>query len=267
MWCIEVTVTGKTRFGICLLVALSLCFISATPQVRVSPPPKVLHLKGRFLYFSSVDYVNAAFCVGDSMRFFWLDDPAPGFFCAAHPGAMLNLEVRVMSEDSLSTDPEYGLIAVSLNGYRSDVWWSEAVRVLGSTQAFDLFSQLEDQMTLSPGGNVTLPTPRCGSRSGEPSLGLATGVVAGRVTDESYDVPQQYCSVILWDMVSGTVRFRVVTGMDGKYLMPNVPVGTYAVLCKMLGFVDGTRNRVRVSEHDTTIVDFKLQPKSPRHKG
>jgi len=90
----------------------------------------------------------------------------------------------------------------------------------------------------------------------------ATGVIAGRVTDEHG--PRQYANVLVKDMGSDYPRvqgkiFAAATGADGRYVIPNVPVGTYTVRSKTLGYAQQDRDSVRVSEHDTTIVNFKLK--------
>jgi hypothetical protein len=104
-------------------------------------------------------------------------------------------------------------------------------------------------------------------KTGEASLGPAMGVIAGTVTDGD-GVLLQNCNVIVKDSgsdndpVKGKL-FGVLTGADGKYSIPRVPGGTYKVVTEMLGFVRQTRDKVHVSRDDTTIVDFKLQPRYP----
>ena len=91
----------------------------------------------------------------------------------------------------------------------------------------------------------------------------ATGVIAGRVTDE-HGNPRQYCNVLIKDMGSDYPRvkgrpYEAVTGADGKYSIPNVPLGTYTVRSLMLGYARQDRDSVNVTGHDTTFVDFVLQ--------
>ena len=100
-------------------------------------------------------------------------------------------------------------------------------------------------------------------RARRTSVGPATGVIAGRVTDEN-GVPLQYGDVAVKDLGSDYVRvqgksFVASTDVDGKYVILNVPVGTFTVRAKVLGYVRQDRDSVQVSESDTTIVNFRLQ--------
>ena len=103
------------------------------------------------------------------------------------------------------------------------------------------------------------------------SLVPATGVIAGRITDErGLAVPQQYhlnkrrgivTAMPLWsDYVKfGLKTFDAFTGADGMYSIPNVPVGTYVVTGRMDGFDTQFRDSVRVSAHGKAIVNFRLK--------
>lgn len=98
--------------------------------------------------------------------------------------------------------------------------------------------------------------PKRISREASPSR--ATGVIAGTVTDE-HGVPIQYGDVTIRGM-----NIWVRTDAGGNYLFPKMPVGTYTVYHKVPGFVRLKRDSVHVTEHDTTVVDFRLQP-NPIH--
>lgn len=99
----------------------------------------------------------------------------------------------------------------------------------------------------------------------------ATGVIAGRITDErGVPVPQKYglekrrgwvTAMPLWsDYVKlGLKAFDAYAEADGRYSIPNVPVGSYVVTGRMHGFVTQFRDSVRVSAHGKAIVNFRLK--------
>jgi len=79
-----------------------------------------------------------------------------------------------------------------------------------------------------------------------------TGAIWGTVVDE--DVHGiRYASVIVINAQTGAV-----TDGAGRFLI-RIPIGTYTVRARCVGFGQVDRERVRVSEGDTTQVDFKLR--------
>ena len=81
----------------------------------------------------------------------------------------------------------------------------------------------------------------------------ATGVIAGTVTDEHGVAIQR------GDVTIRGLNIWARTDAGGNYLFPKMPVGNYAVYHKIPGFVRLKRDSVHVTEHDTTIVNFRLQ--------
>jgi hypothetical protein len=134
------------RFTGLMVLAVAWCaIIAATPHPK---SPKVKHLKAVFIGFSAVDYVNAVFCVGDSVEFLGVTDAVAAFFVAAHPGVPLDVEAAPVDEQRPGEG--YGLEAASLAGYRSDEWWSDVTRVYGHERAWLLFNALEESLTTYP---------------------------------------------------------------------------------------------------------------------
>lgn len=82
------------------------------------------------------------------MEYLPVTDLAAAYFVAAHPGASLDIEVRLIKERDLAG--YYGLAAASLKGYRSDKWWSDVTRILGDDRACQLFEALEESLTTYP---------------------------------------------------------------------------------------------------------------------
>ncbi len=81
-----------------------------------------------------------------------------------------------------------------------------------------------------------------------------TGKIIGKVTDESTGSPLIGANVILAGTTIGTA-----TGVQGEYLLLNVPVGTYDVEVKMIGYATVISKDVGVSADLTTKLDVKLR--------
>ena len=80
-----------------------------------------------------------------------------------------------------------------------------------------------------------------------------TGRVTGQVTDRGTQQPLVGVQVYL----DGT-SFGAITQENGRYLILNVPTGTYTVNAQLIGFATGRRENVRVTEDGTATVDFAI---------
>ena len=92
----------------------------------------------------------------------------------------------------------------------------------------------------------------------ENPFGELTGSIKGRVTDPSGN-PLPRTFVIAVDAETKE-KIITLTAVDGYYEIPNVPVGTYWVICIKKAYKPGIR-KVEVTCGDAIIVDFKLKPK------
>jgi TonB-linked SusC/RagA family outer membrane protein len=87
-----------------------------------------------------------------------------------------------------------------------------------------------------------------------------TGQVAGTVTDERGQ-PVATASVV----VQGT-RLNVLTGPNGKYVIPDVPAGTRTVVARLIGYGVATQV-VTVTAGQSTAADFRLTAKAIELQG
>ena len=87
-----------------------------------------------------------------------------------------------------------------------------------------------------------------------------TGQVAGTVTNEQGQ-PVATASVV----VQGT-RLAVATGLDGKYVIPEVPAGTRTVVARLIGFGVATQV-VTVTAGQSVVADFRLSVKAIELQG
>lgn len=87
-----------------------------------------------------------------------------------------------------------------------------------------------------------------------------TGRVAGTVLNDQGQ-PVASASVI----VQGT-RIGVVTGVDGKYLIPGVPAGARTIVASLLGYGDATQ-AVTVTAGQTVAANFRLTVKAVELSG
>jgi len=82
-----------------------------------------------------------------------------------------------------------------------------------------------------------------------------TGSISGRVTDsEGEGVP--YAAVRL----EGTTR-GVQTNLQGRYVLPNLPVGTYSLSVGSMGHTPVRKAGIQVDAGRTTVLDFELRGK------
>ena len=92
----------------------------------------------------------------------------------------------------------------------------------------------------------------CGSVAASSAAQTPTGTITGRVTLASTDDPVHGATVI----VIGA-RDTVTTGEDGRFTVPNVPPGTYAVIAQRQ-HLSAVRQEAVVTAGGTTTVDFEL---------
>src|SRR5256886_12129183 len=102
---------------------------------------------------------------------------------------------------------------------------------------------------------LTLAVPGAGRLQAQ-----ETGQVAGTVTNEQGQ-PVATASVV----VQGT-RLAVVTGLDGKYVIPEVPAGTRTVVARLIGFGVATEV-VTVTPGQSVVADFRLTTKAIELQG
>src|SRR5207302_1844995 len=87
-----------------------------------------------------------------------------------------------------------------------------------------------------------------------------TGQVAGTVTNEQGQ-PVATASVVVQ-----RTRLGVVTGPDGKYVIPEVPAGTRTVVARLIGFGVATQV-VTVTAGQSVVADFRLTAKAIELQG
>jgi TonB-dependent SusC/RagA subfamily outer membrane receptor len=80
------------------------------------------------------------------------------------------------------------------------------------------------------------------------------GTIRGRVTDAQSGEPLSVVQVT----VVGTT-FSAVTDADGQFVITDVPTGLYTLRAQRLGYADGNRENVRVTDGATLTVDFALR--------
>lgn len=90
------------------------------------------------------------------------------------------------------------------------------------------------------------------SQTGKP-LDTRTGTIMVTVVSENGEALQYAAVFVLGAQTGGQ------TDRDGRVLIHHVPIGVYTVRAKMVGFVQMERESVRVTEGDTTTVDFKFR--------
>jgi outer membrane receptor protein involved in Fe transport len=86
------------------------------------------------------------------------------------------------------------------------------------------------------------------------------GAISGRVVDES-GVPVHYATVIIQGMTVGAF-----TDDDGKFTLAKIPVGTYTVVAKLMGYSPATK-QVLVNAGQTTVANLQITQKAVLLKG
>lgn len=92
------------------------------------------------------------------------------------------------------------------------------------------------------------------SRAPRAVKGMATGVVAGRITDSKTGKGISGATVSV-----GTDTRGISSGEDGGYRITGVPSGGHTVTVRLVGYAKQTR-QVTVGEGATVTVDFKMEP-------
>ena len=89
-----------------------------------------------------------------------------------------------------------------------------------------------------------------------PGIGLAetTGKIAGMVVDQATQDPLPGVNIT----VEGT-NLRAISGPRGEYFIVNVPIGTYDVEARMIGYLALRTSNIGVNAGLTTRVTFSLQ--------
>ncbi len=82
-----------------------------------------------------------------------------------------------------------------------------------------------------------------------------TGKIAGKVIDADTREPLPGVNVVIHGTSMGAAA-----DMNGDYFIINVPVGTYEVEARMIGYAPVTQTHVKVSADLTTTIDFLLKP-------
>ena len=83
---------------------------------------------------------------------------------------------------------------------------------------------------------------------------VETGRIAGHVTDAATGGPIPQAHVF----VAGTA-LSALTNQKGEYAIANVPVGTYTVGVRFIGYKPTQRAGIQVTANATVAVDFKVQ--------
>jgi outer membrane receptor protein involved in Fe transport len=82
----------------------------------------------------------------------------------------------------------------------------------------------------------------------------STGKIAGKVTDARSKEPLLGVNVV----VTGTT-YGAMTDLQGDYVIPNVPLGSYSLRASMLGYQSVTVTDIRVRTDVTTEVNVQLE--------
>ncbi len=80
-----------------------------------------------------------------------------------------------------------------------------------------------------------------------------TGTLSGRVTDKESGEPLPGVNIL----IKGTYK-GAATNQDGRYLITNIPAGTYTVTAQMIGYAPVTQEKVTILMDLRTVIDFKL---------
>ena len=79
--------------------------------------------------------------------------------------------------------------------------------------------------------------------------------ISGRVADASTGQPLHFVNVFLSNTTLGTA-----TGMDGRYVIENIPLGNYDLVVSMMGYEFQVRE-IRLTESEEKVFHFSLKPK------
>jgi len=84
-----------------------------------------------------------------------------------------------------------------------------------------------------------------------------TGKLMGRVTDSATDEPIIGVNIVILDKQIGTI-----TDEKGRYMIINIPAGTYNVKATLMGYVSVTVEDVKINLDLTTTLNFKLEKRA-----
>ena len=84
------------------------------------------------------------------------------------------------------------------------------------------------------------------------SLYLFPAVIKGRVTDTENRMELIGATVYITELKKG-----IITGLDGSYIIKNLPSGKYSVTCNYIGYKPLTRI-ITIKENEQQILDFGL---------
>src|SRR6266496_400045 len=84
---------------------------------------------------------------------------------------------------------------------------------------------------------------------------VETGRIAGHVRDSTTGAPIQYAQVVI-----ERTSFGAITDRHGAYSIKNVPVGSYTVIARYIGYRAKQQAGVQLKTNSTVTVDFKLLP-------
>jgi TonB-linked SusC/RagA family outer membrane protein len=86
-----------------------------------------------------------------------------------------------------------------------------------------------------------------------PPVAAQVGQIAGRVIDRGSDQPLVGAQVFLEGTALGAL-----TQEDGRYLISNVPEGTYTLVVQLIGYSNGRSENVIVRDGASVVVDFEV---------
>jgi len=89
--------------------------------------------------------------------------------------------------------------------------------------------------------------------------GGTTGKVTGVVTDKEAGSPLPGANVVL---VDAPVTLGATSDVDGRYILLNVPAGTYSLKCSFIGFQEVVVRNVHITPDMTTPLDFQLSSRT-----
>jgi len=100
---------------------------------------------------------------------------------------------------------------------------------------------------------LTIAVLVCASTAGAQT----SGIITGKVADPSGGLLAG-AKVAAHNTETGMSRSGL-TGADGRYMIPGLPVGNYEVRAEYAGFRAQVREGVRLAVNETSVVDFVLQ--------
>ena len=80
------------------------------------------------------------------------------------------------------------------------------------------------------------------------------GTIRGKITDDQ-GAPLPGANIYVPDVGTGAAA-----DFDGNYIILNIPVGEYDVVCQMMGYAKTTTTNVNVVMDQTVWLNFKLRP-------